>query len=183
ELPLPFGWSVDWTERGRKYYVDHNTQTTHWNHPLEQESLPTGWEKIESVEHGNYYVNHITKTTQYHHPCSPLSPSSYLMPQSASPFPVRPHYITQQPTFHNVLVPANPYLTTEIPPWLHVYYKAAPEHDQRLKWELFRLPDLESFDAMLTRLFKQELEQIVMGYEHFRAALIWELERRKKNGQ
>ena len=56
ELPLPLGWSVDWTMRGRKYYIDHNTQTTHWNHPLEKESLPTGWEKVESAEHGVYYV-------------------------------------------------------------------------------------------------------------------------------
>lgn len=56
EMPLPPGWSIDWTLRGRKYYIDHNTQTTHWNHPLEKESLPTGWEKVESVEHGVYYV-------------------------------------------------------------------------------------------------------------------------------
>ncbi len=56
ELPLPPGWSVDWTVHGRKYYVNHNTQTTHWSHPLEKESLPTGWEKIESAEHGVYYV-------------------------------------------------------------------------------------------------------------------------------
>ena len=56
ELALPPGWSVDWTVRGRKYYIDHNSQTTHWSHPLEQESLPFGWEKIESAEHGCYYV-------------------------------------------------------------------------------------------------------------------------------
>ena len=55
ELALPLGWSVDWTAGGRKYYIDHNTQTTHWSHPLEKESLPTGWEKIES-EDCAYYV-------------------------------------------------------------------------------------------------------------------------------
>ncbi|KAF6038417.1 hypothetical protein EB796_003279 [Bugula neritina] len=43
EMPLPPGWSVDFTLRGRRYYVDHNSQTTHWSHPLETESLPTGW--------------------------------------------------------------------------------------------------------------------------------------------
>ena len=26
ELPLPPGWSVGWTMRGRKYYIDHNTK-------------------------------------------------------------------------------------------------------------------------------------------------------------
>ena len=42
EMPLPPGWSIDFTLRGRKYYIDHNTQTTHWSHPLEKEGLPTG---------------------------------------------------------------------------------------------------------------------------------------------
>lgn len=56
EFPLPPGWSVDFTMRGRKYYVDHNTKTTHWSHPLEKEGLPTGWERIESPDNGVYYV-------------------------------------------------------------------------------------------------------------------------------
>lgn len=56
EMPLPPGWSVDFTMRGRKYYVDHNTKTTHWSHPLEKEGLPTGWERIESPDNGVYYV-------------------------------------------------------------------------------------------------------------------------------
>ena len=59
ELPLPAGWSVDWSNKGRKYYIDHNTQTTHWNHPLESESLPFGWEKIESSDHGIYYYKYV----------------------------------------------------------------------------------------------------------------------------
>lgn len=46
EVPLPPGWSVDYTLGGRKYFVDHNTQTTHWSHPLEKESLPMGWERV-----------------------------------------------------------------------------------------------------------------------------------------
>ena len=61
ELPLPPGWSVGWTIRGRKYYIDHNTKTTHWSHPLETEGLPAGWEKVESPEFGVYYLNHITR--------------------------------------------------------------------------------------------------------------------------
>ena len=56
ELPLPPGWSIDFTLRGRKYYIDHNTKTTHWSHPLEKEGLPTGWERIDSPEYGIYYV-------------------------------------------------------------------------------------------------------------------------------
>ena len=31
ELPLPPGWSVGWTMRGRKYYIDHNTKVCLFN--------------------------------------------------------------------------------------------------------------------------------------------------------
>jgi len=64
---LPEGWSVNWSN-GRKYYIDHNTQTSSWAHPLESENLPVGWEKVESQTYGTYYVNHITKRTQFNHP-------------------------------------------------------------------------------------------------------------------
>lgn len=56
EMPLPPGWSVDHTLRGRKYYIDHNAKTTHWSHPLEREGLPVGWQRIESPQYGVYYV-------------------------------------------------------------------------------------------------------------------------------
>lgn len=32
---LPNGWQVAWTASGEKYYVDHNTRTTHWQLPAE----------------------------------------------------------------------------------------------------------------------------------------------------
>ena len=41
------------------------------------------------------------------------------------------------------------------------------------------MPELECYDTMLTRLFKQELEQIVMGYECYRIALLRERDRKK----
>lgn len=79
ELPLPPGWSVDYTLRGRKvgwvaahfecifhldfvspswkqYYIDHTAKTTHWSHPLEREGLPVGWQCIDSPQYGVYYV-------------------------------------------------------------------------------------------------------------------------------
>lgn len=84
DLPLPTGWTVDWTIRGRKYYIDHNTNTTHWSHPLEREGLPLGWEKVESAEFGVYYVDHINKRAQYRHPCAPR----YRLYAAASPSPL-----------------------------------------------------------------------------------------------
>lgn len=73
-LPLPSGWSINWTSDGRKYYIDHNTQITHWSHPLDKESenLPPGWEKVESTDYGTYYINHTTQQTQYAKPTDQL---------------------------------------------------------------------------------------------------------------
>ncbi|XP_076637151.1 uncharacterized protein LOC143349644 isoform X1 [Colletes latitarsis] len=159
ELPLPPGWSVDFTLRGRKYYIDHNTKTTHWSHPLEKEGLPTGWERIESPEYGVYYVNHITRQAQYEHPCYPHEIQAVRV---VAP-PRHTHFHS-----HSVLVPANPYLNEEIPHWLYVYSRASVALDRKLRWELFRLPELDCFNAMLTRLYKQELEEVVMRYEEYR---------------
>ena len=181
ELPLPAGWTVGYTMRGRKYFIDHNTKTTHWSHPLEKEGLPAGWEKIDSVEFGSYYVNHITRQAQYEHPTFP----QYLV-QQQQPVPLsRLAYslpVTSTSYHQNVLVPPNPYLHEEIPIWLRVYFKASPTLDHKLKWDLFRLPELECFDAMLTRLFRDELEELVMRYEGIRCAISQEIELRAGRG-
>ncbi|KAG7272752.1 hypothetical protein CRUP_031076 [Coryphaenoides rupestris] len=112
DLPLPGGWNVDWTIRGRKYYIDHNTNTTHWSHPLEREGLPPGWEKVESAEFGVYYVDHVNKRAQYRHPCAPSVPRYDQPPKLPPPVaypPPRPAERSQP-----VLVPANPYHTAEM---------------------------------------------------------------------
>ncbi|XP_018908910.1 protein salvador homolog 1 [Bemisia tabaci] len=173
ELPLPPGWSVDFTLRGRKYYIDHNTKTTHWSHPLEKEGLPTGWERIESPEYGIYYVNHIRRQAQYEHPCAPQYIYHPELRLTLTPPPRHTHFHP-----HSVLVPANPYLNQEIPLWLSVYSKAPKNYDHKLRWEMFRLTELDCFNAMLTRLYKQELEEIVMRYEAYRSALMCEMAKR-----
>lgn len=175
ELPLPLGWSVDYTLRGRKYYIDHNTKTTHWSHPLEQEGLPTGWQCIHSPHYGAYYVNHITRQVQYEHPC--LVPCYNYQPEIRYLNP--PRHIHYQP--HSVLVPASPYLLEEIPHWLAVYFKATADLDYKLRWDMFRVNELDCYNAMLTRLYKQELEKIVMRYESYRAALLVEMEKFREN--
>lgn len=179
ELPLPPGWSVDCTLRGRKYYIDHNTKTTHWSHPLEREGLPTGWQCIQSPIYGGYYVNNITRQAQYEHPCLvPCYNYGSVAPQAYQ------RYLSVRPTnypHHSVLVPANPYLMQEIPHWLNVYFKSSTEIDHKLRWNMFRLSDLECYNAMLTRLYKQELQNIVMRYETYRAALMVEMEKFRTN--
>ncbi|XP_028677185.1 protein salvador homolog 1 [Erpetoichthys calabaricus] len=180
EVPLPPGWSVDWTIRGRKYYIDHNTNTTHWSHPLEREGLPPGWEKVESAEFGVYYVDHINKRAQYRHPCAPSVPRYDQPPPLPPPVTYQPRQTDRnQP----VLVPANPYHTAEIPDWLQVYARAPLKYDHILKWELFQLVDLDTYQGMLKLLFMKELERIVKSYEAYRQALLTELETRKKRQQ
>ena len=211
DYPLPPGWSVGYTTKGRKYFIDHNTKTTHWSHPLEKERLPAGWERIDSPEFGSYFVNHITRQAQYEHPSFPqyvmqrtgftLAPPRFTYGGGAAstgvggniggsvagmttaaavlqPPPPPPPLSQSLGYHHNVLVPANPYLHEEIPIWLRVYFKASPSLDHKLKWELFRLPELDCFDAMLNRLFMDELEQLVMRYENIRVAISQELEHR-----
>ncbi|XP_078000993.1 protein salvador homolog 1-like [Glandiceps talaboti] len=193
ELPLPAGWTVARTINGKKFYVDHNTKTTHWNHPLEREGLPPGWEKVEAPEYGVYYVNHMAKKAQYRHPNAPsiarLNPTHAMAgnPELPLPLPPPPLYQYEQgqgseqtSTESTVWVPPNPYLYTEIPHWLKVYATAPHSHDHKLKWELFRHPELDCFQGMLTRLYKEEAESIVMGYEAYRLALLKEMEKRLK---
>lgn len=178
ELPLPPGWTVDYTMRGRRYYIDHNTKTTHWSHPYEKEGLPTGWERVDSPDHGVYYVNHITKQAQYEHPCATqYGQSGSSPPTGGQTLPPPPRHTNFHQ--HSVLVPANPYLTEEIPHWLHVYSRAPKESDHKLKWNLFKLPELECYQAFLNRLYRQELEEIVMSYEMQRLAIAKEMERRR----
>lgn len=180
DLPLPGGWTVDWTIRGRKYYIDHNTNTTHWSHPLEREGLPPGWEKVESAEFGVYYVDHINKRAQYRHPCAPSVPRYDQPPPLPPPVTCQP-----RPAERNqpVLVPANPYHTAEIPDWLQVYARAPLKYDHILKWELFQLVDLDTYQGMLKLLFMKELERIVKSYEAYRQALLSEVDTRKQRQQ
>jgi phosphopantetheine adenylyltransferase len=43
--------------------------------------------------------------------------------------------------------------------------------------------ELDYYDALLRRLYKQDLEQIVMSYEKYRIALNIEMDRRKAEQQ
>ncbi|XP_053692616.1 scaffold protein salvador [Sabethes cyaneus] len=177
ELPLPPGWSVDYTLRGRKYYIDHNTKTTHWSHPLEREGLPTGWERHESAQHGTYYYNCITGQAQDSHP---YLTSCYL--HHATPVEIPRPLIASHTHFtpHSALVPANPYLLEAVPEWLEFYAKSSPENDHKLKWDMFQLQQLEGIAGMLTKLFRQECHMIVVKYETLRIAIRSMMEEKKR---
>lgn len=78
---LPPGWEIRYTTlsttgASRKYYVDHNTQTTHWEPPL-----PPGWEERCDPQGRVYYIDHNTRTTTWQRP-TPESMRTYHVWQS-----------------------------------------------------------------------------------------------------
>ncbi|CAF0920850.1 unnamed protein product [Didymodactylos carnosus] len=81
------------------------------------------------------------------------------------------------------IVPANPLHNRPIPPFLRVYSQAPSSNDILLQWNLFSLHELESFDGMMTKLFKDENLARVQLYETFRSALAAELDQKMKQAQ
>lgn len=86
---LPPGWEEKQDERGRSYYVDHNSRTTTWAKPTMQDDprskipahlraktpvdndlgpLPPGWEERTHTDGRVFYINHNTKKTQWEDP-------------------------------------------------------------------------------------------------------------------
>lgn len=47
-------------------------------------------------------------------------------------------------------------------------YLADPATDHKLKWDMFKLSELECFDSMMFRMFKQEMETLISRHEAYR---------------
>uniref|UniRef100_A0AC35TK06 HECT-type E3 ubiquitin transferase n=1 Tax=Rhabditophanes sp. KR3021 TaxID=114890 RepID=A0AC35TK06_9BILA len=65
--PLPPNWEERTNEVGRKYYVDHTTQSTTWERPTNR-PLPAGWEIRRDPRGRVYYVDHNEKKTTWQRP-------------------------------------------------------------------------------------------------------------------
>ncbi|PAA92913.1 hypothetical protein BOX15_Mlig029444g1, partial [Macrostomum lignano] len=133
EFPLPPGWSVDWTVRGRKYYIDHVNRATSWSHPLAKESLPSGWERIESQDKGIYYVNRISKVMQLHHPGLPFNGESTQQPLPFGLFTRQQRPLPRRPALP---LSSTPEASTE----LHRYYQQQQHQQQQLRQQPQPLP-------------------------------------------
>lgn len=48
-----------------------------------------------------------------------------------------------------------------------------------LQWDLFGLGELETFNRQMMRVYKKDLEDLVMGYEAYIQAIYRQLDRRK----
>ncbi|XP_050413169.2 membrane-associated guanylate kinase, WW and PDZ domain-containing protein 2 isoform X3 [Patella vulgata] len=75
--PLPSNWEMAFTDEGQPYFIDHDTETTHWLDPRlakvkkdsdSGEDLPYGWEKVEDPHFGTYFIDHVHRKTQYENP-------------------------------------------------------------------------------------------------------------------
>ncbi|XP_052067223.1 membrane-associated guanylate kinase, WW and PDZ domain-containing protein 2-like isoform X2 [Mytilus californianus] len=78
--PLPPNWEMAYTDDGHPYFIDHDTETTHWLDPrlshlqkqtamdCNDDELPFGWEKVEDPHYGTYYIDHVNRRTQYENP-------------------------------------------------------------------------------------------------------------------
>ncbi|XP_052779878.1 membrane-associated guanylate kinase, WW and PDZ domain-containing protein 3-like isoform X3 [Mya arenaria] len=83
--PLPQNWEMAFTEEGHPYFIDHNTEQTHWLDPRlanrqpetsKETELPFGWEKVEDPHYGTYYIDHVNRKTQYEHPGTAIKKSA-----------------------------------------------------------------------------------------------------------
>jgi scaffold protein salvador len=95
--------------------------------------------------------------------------------------PLIPHQEYYTP--HNALVPANPLLSVEVPKWLKIYTQSTPEKDHIIKWNMFQADQLIYINELITKLFKEELHNIVSKYEALRIAISYEMELRKQGRQ
>lgn len=50
--------------------------------------------------------------------------------------------------------------------------------DHKLKWDMFKLSELECYDSMMFRMLKQEMEALITRHETYRRALNVEYHRR-----
>uniref|UniRef100_A0A8C3V0M8 E3 ubiquitin-protein ligase n=1 Tax=Catharus ustulatus TaxID=91951 RepID=A0A8C3V0M8_CATUS len=77
---LPPGWEERQDEKGRSYYIDHNSRTTTWIKPVVQvlpifnlltkhvAFLQPGWEERTHTDGRIFFINHNTKRTQWEDP-------------------------------------------------------------------------------------------------------------------
>ncbi|XP_055331815.1 protein salvador homolog 1-like isoform X2 [Paramacrobiotus metropolitanus] len=184
EPPLPPGWTVDYTPRGKKYYIDHNSKTTHWNHPstlavtgnTEQPSGIMGddaWTPVVGADGNFYLLNRFTNQVQSPHAqqySQQFLPSETVDDRGGSRASERASPSWSGGRFalslsQNSAAQSSPQLTDDMREVLKIYSKGPSSADHVLKWDLFSLQQLEAFDGEMRALFKTELQNVVMSYE------------------
>ena len=62
----------------------------------------------------------------------------------------------------------------------HCFVHTIADHHSDLQWDLFRLNELISCEAMLQRILKEDCEMIVNKYEVYRTALNMQMEKKRQ---
>ncbi|OQV15834.1 hypothetical protein BV898_10085 [Hypsibius exemplaris] len=197
---LPFGWSVDWTQSGRRYFIDHNTRTTHWIPPFSHSNFigspqrqfqRTAEEETESfLDYRDDRPSLPPKTSSSSQRPAVLASDLQRSSYSLSSFSSSPSSIPEsvehptEPLQARQLVPPNRFLNaSELPQFIRVYARASSEHDHRIKWDMFLPEQLDQYDAMMRGLLRHESGLIVSSYDAYRAALKREIDRRDRMSQ
>uniref|UniRef100_A0A183C378 WW domain-containing protein n=1 Tax=Globodera pallida TaxID=36090 RepID=A0A183C378_GLOPA len=174
---LPPGWEVRLTEDGSyRYYVDHNTGRTHWIHPFAPEMLKPNWTKIFDTVHGVVYYNHVEQRSQFDHPgfingaCLPTihGSTSFQSLLEVEQEPNNNNNNEEEGDESDVLEEEedlNLINNEDVPEWLKLYSQAPFNSDHLLNFNLFKLNQLEAYDRMIMRLYKQEVINTVVKYD------------------
>ncbi|CAF4955270.1 unnamed protein product [Rotaria sp. Silwood1] len=148
-----------------------------------KKSVEEAGRSIEKTHHR--LTPHINKTDTVNEEEENTNDSNYLNKQQQNLLPQRHFQRQSDLTVNNresakkSIVPPNPLLKRPIPSFLHVYSQASSSNDILLQWNLFSLSELESFDAMMTKLYRDENFTRVQCYENYRAVLTSVLESKK----
>ena len=99
--------------------------------------------------------------SDFHAPNVLVPPNPYF--HEEIPIWLRVYFKVQNCGKNSLSLPCvQPDLNWELKPLLSTLLQASPSLDALLKWDLFGLQDMESFQGMLDRLFRDELEDLVM---------------------
>lgn len=110
------------------------------------------------------FYSYITRQAQHHHP---YLATCYLQPYQ-TPSSIELSAQQHECFTHNALVPANPLLNVPVPKWLKIYTKSSSEKDYIIKWNMFQVHQLVYINEMIAKLFKEEIQMIVLKYESLR---------------
>eukprot|EP00049_Salpingoeca_infusionum_P004967 m.86419 g.86419 ORF g.86419 m.86419 type:complete len:225 (-) comp12807_c0_seq1:1754-2428(-) len=161
KLPLPPGWDTDQTQSGQVYYINHNTMTTQWCHPLLLDSdLPPGWENVQD-RRGTVYLNHATGVAYRQHP-----KSMGIWPAAGNP-------TTKQAEHAAVLRFAEPRSTQSFAAgqygWLSDFFNNPQVVGRSIDWSQFQAADIDDMMFQLAVLCHDMFRNDQASVEHNRA--------------
>uniref|UniRef100_A0AC34G196 SARAH domain-containing protein n=1 Tax=Panagrolaimus sp. ES5 TaxID=591445 RepID=A0AC34G196_9BILA len=132
----------------------------------------TSSQSIGNVVQHEIEPNELERRSQFDHP-GVATPSSNIAEVHGSVQSIVPNRNKLNEDIEDLNI-----ISEEIPLWLQMYSEAESSTDHLLNFNLFKLQQLEIFDEMLLKLFKQDAINTVIKYEKPRREINSELFRR-----